>query len=264
MPCCLLLPETASGDHMSPLSTAQTLHTAKQVIKSVPRIKGSLRHKLTAVFTAVFVFYLQQHYGIFMNAPMHTYNLHILCLKQCPGLVDQGLCTAWIHHSLVYTPLAPYQPTVCPSQTKGGCWRAGNMKHQSHLLLRTLPADVSCSPAPPTLLPWHSCSSQWVGCSLWLAEPTTLFLSPWIGPGWASSAAELPPLTSEKQLLTTGRLSTALWVSLARWGINCRDHFSSCHRQTSAVAWKTSRKAWGSSPSFSQWSITTGPTDGEQ
>lgn len=50
----------------------------------------------------------QRHYGIFVDVPMHTSNLHPLRLQQCArgnkGLVEQSLCAAHVHQSLAYTP----------------------------------------------------------------------------------------------------------------------------------------------------------------
>lgn len=107
---------------------------------------------------------------LFMSLWIHLTSTHFASnnapCRPNQGLVEHGLCAVQIHHRLAYTPLAPYHYTLHPSKTKGGCFRAGNMEHLSHLRPRALLVDVSRLPSPPAVPPWHWCGSQYVRCGM--------------------------------------------------------------------------------------------------
>lgn len=58
-----------------------------------------------------------------------------------------------MNHSMLYTPLAPYQYAVSLSWAGGGNRRAGETEQLTSFRLRAV--EVSQLPVPPALLPWH-------------------------------------------------------------------------------------------------------------
>lgn len=84
---------------------------------------------------------------LFMSRWIHLTSTHFAS-NNAPCRPNQGLvCVqyesiiAWHHY------------TLHPSKTKGGCFRAGNMEHLSHVRPRALMVDVSRLPSPPAVPP---------------------------------------------------------------------------------------------------------------